>query len=849
MKKFILLILSLLFITAFGFAQRTDLSGMTIVIDPGHGGYNTASDRQISIPGISVSGQRETYFWESLGNWKKANYLKPMLEALGANVILTREHNEYGIDPSNTSQSLPGLSSRSQVANDNNADWFHSIHSNALGNNTGTNYTMILLKEDIPTRQPAWPAAVGMGRLMGQYILKHNRTTSIANAAGGNWNSPAGVVLDYSFYSSYTTGYNLGVMVGANMSCELSEGSFHDYEPESRRLMNEGYLKNEAYALRNAMMEYWGLPADPLCIVAGIVTDRSVPQPVNYVNIRLEGSGISRTYTGDRFGNGYYFFDELPAGDYTLIFETEGYPTQSIPITLTPGELRFVDIPTTNTIPPTVTTPIIEGNTNTSVTANFDFTFSKVMDRASVQAAISFTPTVACNFTWSNNDMNLRVRPSMPLQSETNYTITIDGSAKDIVGIEIGESLVRHFTTLPASAERPVVIANYPISTTRNFPIIGTITIAFNKLMDTTSLKNAISLRRGSTNRERLLWFNTDDDKTIVTLKPVEPGEPNNIAHVVIISTAAKDITQNSMSSQSNIIFYTSYQTYKTPTVIESFANGLTGWFQPSGSGSTAGIDASKTTATADNTIYYPFTDNQTSMRLNYAFLPSTTNLIRQYLNSGPARDVVTDVAPSKRLQSFVFGDGSNNRVRFCLDDGPALGLHKVSNWVTIDWYGWRLIEWNFNDSAEIGSWIDAGPAVGPTVRFDSYQIQHDVNNDNNLEGTIWFDELRYVEVESTSSVPELLPENIPSEFSLEQNYPNPFNPSTNLQLNISETAKVKLVVYDILGREVSVLKDEIMNPGIYKVTWDATGMPSGTYFAKLYSGKNISTIKMLLAK
>jgi hypothetical protein len=472
------------------------------------------------------------------------------------------------------------------------------------------------------------------------------------------------------------------------------------------------------------------------------------------------------------------------------------------------------------------------------------------MDRASVQAATSFTPAVTCNFTWSNNDKNLRVRSSMPLQAATNYTITIDGSATDIGGTAIGEPFVRNFTTLPASEERPVVIANYPISTTRNFPIIGTITIAFNKLMDTTSLKNAISLRRGTTNKERLLWFNTVDDKTIVTLKPVEPLEPNNAPHIVIVSTQAKDITDNFISSQYTFTFYTADQTYKTPTMIDNFQS-VAGWFSlsPTSSGQNAGL-LTGTSSALSNDIYYPWGTNTSSRRINYVFDPdfTGTHFIRDYCSA--SAPVTVAVTPSTRLQSFVFGDGSENKIRFCIrNDVNGTGGYLANEFVTIDWYGWRLIEWDLTAEPGIKVLTDAGdPPPRGNIRIDSYQWNY--NKDvGNAEGTIWFDELRFVEVESTSSVPELLPENIPSEFSLEQNYPNPFNPSTNLHLNISETAKVKLVVYDILGREVSVLKDEIMNPGIYKVTWDATGMPSGTYFAKLYSGKNISTIKMLLAK
>jgi len=847
MKKFFLLIISLLLITAFSLAQQgSGLEGKVIVIDPGHGGYGP-NDRQMPIPDISVPGQNDTYFWESWGNWNKANYLKPMLETLGATVILTREHNDYP-------DGQPGLGARYEVANSNNADWFHSIHSNG----GGAQYTAVFIRENIPgepnntgtgDRLAAFPEAPIMGRMMAQYLLKHLYVTSIWNANGQAGQPYPGVALDYTFYGGPTNGgYNLGVMRGALMPCELSEGSFHDYEPETRRLMNPEYKKNEAYALRNAMMEYYGVPADPLCIVMGSVTDASIRRNVNFVNIKLDGPDVSKTYTGDKYFNGYYFFDELPAGDYTLTFETEGYPTQSIPFTLTTGQVRFVEISTQNAIPPTVSTTLVEGNTTTPMTSTFTFTFSKVMNRTSVQNAVSLTPATACSFAWSNNDMTLVVRPTMPLRSETAYTITIDGSAADIGGITIEQPLIRNFTTRPASEELPIVIANHPLTTSRNFPTIGTINIAFNREMDTASLQTAISMRRGTTTLERLLHFDIVDEKTVVTIKPVEPLQPNNAAHIVIISTQAKDATGIAISAQYQFTFYTAYDSYNNITTIESFADGVGDWWIPTGSGSTTGVEVNKTTMALDNTIYYPYADNQRSMRLNYGFLPNTANLIREYLSGGAARNVVVPVTPTTILQSFVFGDGSNNRIRFCLDDGPTLGLHKVSNWVTINWYGWRLLQWNFNDPNQIGSWLDAGVAEGPTVRFDSYQIQHDVDDNDNLEGTIWFDELRFIN-DNLISLPDLLPTNIPTEFSLEQNYPNPFNPSTNLHFNISEASKIKLVIYDLLGREVSVLKDEIMNPGIYKVTWDATDLPSGVYFAKLFSGSNISTIKMMLAK
>lgn len=91
----------------------------------------------------------------------------------------------------------------------------------------------------------------------------------------------------------------------------------------------------------------------------------------------------------------------------------------------------------------------------------------------------------------------------------------------------------------------------------------------------------------------------------------------------------------------------------------------------------------------------------------------------------------------------------------------------------------------------------------------------------------------------------------VPKEFSISQNYPNPFNPSTKIRFQISGTSVTKtfLYVYDMLGREVSVLVKEILKPGTYEVSWDAGSLPSGTYFYRLVTDKITITKKMVLVK
>jgi|SRR4030095_1420304 len=89
----------------------------------------------------------------------------------------------------------------------------------------------------------------------------------------------------------------------------------------------------------------------------------------------------------------------------------------------------------------------------------------------------------------------------------------------------------------------------------------------------------------------------------------------------------------------------------------------------------------------------------------------------------------------------------------------------------------------------------------------------------------------------------------IPKEYNLFQNYPNPFNPKTNFEFLIADFGFVRLTIYDISGREVEILVNETMKPGIYKASWDASNKPSGIYFYKIIAGEYSETKKMILIK
>ncbi len=97
----------------------------------------------------------------------------------------------------------------------------------------------------------------------------------------------------------------------------------------------------------------------------------------------------------------------------------------------------------------------------------------------------------------------------------------------------------------------------------------------------------------------------------------------------------------------------------------------------------------------------------------------------------------------------------------------------------------------------------------------------------------------------------------IPKRFELFQNYPNPFNPITNITFSIPLSRGVSatggrgvlLKIYDVLGKEITVLVNENLKPGTYEIDWNAENIPSGVYFYSLITNEFTQTKKMVVLK
>ncbi|HAP37122.1 MAG TPA: hypothetical protein DCQ28_14775 [Bacteroidetes bacterium] len=838
MKRIILLLFIINCSVSIAIAQPpNNLTGLKICIDPGHGGNNAANDRRIEPdPGI--------VFWESEGNFRKALWLRPLMQQRGATVYLTRETNTYPNDADE-----PSLSARWQFANANNVHWFHSIHSNAGGGS----YTMVLIKEIIATREIAFPQTVPMS----SYIYNNIRAKLRTSASGGNVSGSPGVYKDYTFYGGTSGGFNLGVLNGLVMPGQLSEGSFHDGFPEARRLLNNDYRKMEAYGILDGFLQNYGIPKDSAGMIAGIQLDAEGSKPMNGTVVRLLPE--NKVYNGDQFNNGFYMFDSLQPGVKTIRFETPNFKIDSVTVNVTLQSTSFADRTLFSLVPPklTLTQPLV-GDTNFSVTSIIGFRFSRAMDTASVRSSLTFIPDFAKTFSWTSANTQLVIKPTLPLPTKTNFTITLGATAKGANGVQLdgdgngtaGDQFVLTFKTGSSDKIAPEIVTAFPIDANTPISPNQIILLQFNEQLDPSSVTSTnVVIEDSSGNaipqiQQTKYWDGISNGAVnIFTTTPFTVGKSYRVKIVNV-----KDLSGNTILTPLYKYFSIAGGTYAY-TTIDDFNSGITSWMQPTGSGSTIGtvVDSSKWLSST-STIVPHLSSNTAAARLQYGWLTAGPSwLIREYLSSGTPRSV-TWLPANTKLQTYVLGDGSKTRFRFAVDDSvdafPAgTGTnHEVSPWITIDWIGWKLIEWDFTST---GTWLGNGKIEG-LARFDSYQIQY-VPDSSAQYGSLYFDQLQLIKQTSPLSVKRS--DGIPTTTSLNQNFPNPFNPSTTINFSIAEPGNVSLIIYDVLGRQVAELVNAAMNSGEYSISWDAKNYSSGIYFYKLSTEKYTSIKRMMLVK
>ncbi|MBQ9216563.1 MAG: N-acetylmuramoyl-L-alanine amidase [Muribaculaceae bacterium] len=469
MKKFIILCLAMCAMMS----QAGDLTGKKIYVNPGHGGYDAANDRNIVT--IPFAANDTLGFYESTCNLVKGLELRRLLQEAGATVMISRTLNR--------DQDDKVLSEIAEEANAFGADAFISVHSNALGSNNGTNYLLNLYKgnENAAAGVPWNETSKDMATKAWPYLYDNNITV---------WTSgtPANPIVrdDYHFL-----GYYLGVMRPLTVPGFLVEGSFHDYKPETHRLLNKDYAQMTAVNLYRFFLDYFEADAPQVGEIMGSIKDSqrvmNDPRFANYVKkthdqyLPLNGAKATlldaagnelKSYTTDDFYNGVYVFRDLAPGNYKVRLEAEGYETQTKDVTVTAAKTTsFV----TQLVDPNYEPPVItlgepniyasELSATMTEEAKYDLAFTlnadatsvtiKVMDGATVVKTIDagaltkgknvvqadLTGINKQNLTWSvlavatpADDASPRALTNLDLQEQINFAnlrgVAVDNSTE-----------------------------------------------------------------------------------------------------------------------------------------------------------------------------------------------------------------------------------------------------------------------------------------------------------------------------------------------------------------------------------------------------------------------------------
>ncbi len=182
-------------------------------------------------------------------------------------------------------------------------------------------------------------------------------------------------------------------------------------------------------------------------------------------------------------------------------------------------------------------------------------------------------------------------------------------------------------------------------------------------------------------------------------------------------------------------------------------------------------------------------------------------------------------------------------------------GKNSVSlNWITAtetNNAGFEIERASFrkNETTPLQKWINIGFVDG---KGTSTEMHYYTFTDNNLSPGSYSYRLKQIDFDGSYSYSNVVETEVQSyQFAMMQNYPNPFNPSTVIEYHLETSGLVLLKVYDVLGREITTLVNEIRQPGSYKVlfTADELQLTSGIYFYRLQTDSFTQTLKMILSQ
>jgi hypothetical protein len=784
-------------------AQKADLTGYRIFINPGHGGYDS-DDRHMLA----------TDFWESEGNLVKGLYLRDILRNLKADVYMSRTTNNTGDD-------LP-LSAISQMANELNIHFFLSIHSNGFDGKQ--NHPLMLFRGY--DNQPVYPDSKTMALIIWQKVFEKGNCWTGSNV----W-----VKGDWSFYPDWGT-QGLGVLRGLTMPGVLSEGSFHDYIPEGWRLRNTDFLQHEAWAFLRSFIEFQNVTPLQHGVIAGVIRDslispawyfkpgtRDEAMPLNGATVTLVPG--NRKYNVDELNNGFFLFDSVPPGNYKLFVDgVQDYMRDSLSVTVDANKSVLADIYLkfdTTMIP--VLTGLSPGLTD-SIPFNqeFIFTFDLPMDRDSVQKALKFVPSADLVFSWDEKSRVLKVRPAVGFQSKTNYVINIGTTACSMWKVPIASAAEYSFVTRSRSALK--LESSYPLTGRGGVTLYPQIRLWFDAPLNQLTSQTGTELLNDQgqpVTKVREEWHEKNG-KGGYFFELSQPLAVNK-QYRIRVSSSVSDITGLSTGHSVEIPFTTRTKSYESGTVIESYDN-ISDFWDPDASGSTMGTDNPLTTFIASPEIKR---SGSNAGRLDYVFTGADGGVCRVFDTKKPS----IGSSASNLFGIWVFGDMSMNLLEYWFySSGSTNHIVYVD---TLSWAGWDLKTIPISSIGGSGDRLYHSVVVRQTAA-------------GSKSGTVWFDDAMVI-------VPTAV-EDIAVDSGSLTVYPNPASSNVTISYDLDARSAVSVDLFTTDGRRAMNIYKGTVDQGPQMHHWSPPSvLTEGSYIIRLEktspAGRSSSAVMLLLIR
>lgn len=729
-----------------------------LFIDPGHEGrsnmgiWSYSEAEKVLAVGLNIKDMLETYTDMPADNLKMSRY---------------------------TQEDQMGLQERSDVANAWGADFFYSIHSDA-GN--APNEIVLLFGGWKKDGQFVEKTPNG-GKRYGEFLEPNLSGVMRVGSRGNRY--------DRDFYypgqNTHESQYPyLSVNRESNMPSLLSEGGYHTQAIQQRRNMNNEYKRLEAFAAFQSLVKYVGLELPQQTFLHGMVTNSENGQPINGATVTVDGKKyVTDTYESlfnkytknpNLIQNGLFTFENLvPGKEYEVLVEAPGYESVTKKVTIKAGGattadyVTFCDVELLNNAPARVDAISVENTANVSPLSPLVITFSRNMDRASVEKAFSINNDGQVTLTWVN-DYTLSVDISK-LEPLWDYTITIDGTVAknsqtnqfldgDGDG-EAGGNYVLQITMAEPDVTPAQVVKTYPAADgevvyTHRPPIRVEFDEELNWNDDNFPEGDAITVTDAQGNAVAGKTVHAVIAGKSVLHFIANADYAADKCYLVKVAGGIPDLSGN-LTEPYAFRFLSEYRPQTSAVTVVPCTN-LDSFWAPAGSGSSAGLDKDNSITTVINVS--PNHQSSSSTCMVYVFDPGTQDgqwFVRMH-NPEYTKTAYTDF--DGVVTCWVYGDGSNNNMGMLVRaKNSGGGLKGKTNLLNVDFRGWNLFTWDFKNDEYYHFTGTEELVPSGRWRFDSFTLKHeDTDPDDEevpfqaWEGQIGFNSLEFTKWDNTAT-------------------------------------------------------------------------------------------------